>query len=104
MSAAALANLGNQDPIKLAIGAVIVIGVVYYLTRKTVTDAAQAAGAVLTGNNSVTDAARTDAYKGAGVAGTVGAAADNASGGILSKTGEVIGGWLYDLTHLDQTP
>ena len=99
MSAALVNNLGKQDPIKLALGAVIVIAAVYYLTRKTVTDVAQGAGGLVSGNNAITKSARTDAYQNAGIVGTLGAAADNASGGLLSKTGEALGSWTYDAVH-----
>lgn len=102
-----LAMLGNQDPIKLALGAVIVIGVLYYLTRKTVSDVADGAASVVSGNNAVTQnqtnfaGESTDAYEGKGIVGTVGAVFNSASGGALASAGETVGGWLYDLTHLD---
>lgn len=57
------------------------------------------AAGVWSGNNAITESARTDAYQGAGVLGTLGAAADNVSGGTLSRFGEWLGGKAYDWTH-----
>lgn len=56
-------------------------------------------GGVLSGNNAITEGARTDAYTGAGVIGTLGAATDRISGGVLSRFGEWLGGSIYDITH-----
>jgi hypothetical protein len=61
-----------------------------------------AAGGVLTGNNTVTQSATnaagdaTTAYQGAGIVGTVGAATNAVSGGVLASMGEAIGGKLFD--------
>lgn len=55
----------------------------------------------LTGRNAITDAARTDAYQGAGILGTLGAATDIVLGGVPSRVGETLGGWMYDVTHWD---
>lgn len=57
------------------------------------------AGGLLTGNNAITHGARTDAYQGAGILGTLGAGFDRLSGGTLSRFGQWSGGMLYDLTH-----
>lgn len=59
------------------------------------------AAGIVTGNNAVTAAARTDAYQGAGILGTMGAATDIASGGLFSRVGEWIGGKVADLTIAD---
>lgn len=68
--------------------------------------AGEAAGAavdmttgVLTGNNRVTQTARTTAYEGAGILGTLGAATDQILGGAPSRVGEWLGGKVYDWTH-----
>lgn len=65
--------------------------------------ATEAAGAavdmttgVLTGNNQITQTARTTAYQGAGILGTLGAATDQILGGVPSRIGESLGGWLYE--------
>lgn len=50
-----------------------------------------------TGNNAITQSARTTAYQGAGVLGTLGATFDHLSGGNLSQFGEWLGGKTYDL-------
>lgn len=88
--------LAKQNPLMLAAGVVLVIGVVYYLGRKTVKDVASAAGGVLSGDNALTEGTP---YQGAGVLGTLGAAANEASGGFLESTGHRIGGWVYDVLH-----
>jgi hypothetical protein len=64
-----------------------------------VTGTVDLAGGLLSGNNPITEAARTDAYQDAGIIGTLGAATDIMSGGTLSTAGESLGGWFYDLTH-----
>jgi hypothetical protein len=69
-----------------------------------------AAAGVVTGNNVITQTATnaagvpTTAYQGAGIVGTVGAAANHASGGVLASIGESIGGWFYDITHGEPAP
>lgn len=80
-------------------------GVVLYLAlrfgsaaKQAAADAAQVGGGLLTGENIITGTARTDAYHGAGVLGTLGAAADQMSGGTLSKLGEWLGGKAADWT------
>ncbi len=89
----------------LGLGAAIVGGVVLYRLAKASAQLAQAGGGIVTGNNAVTQAATnadgkpTTAYVGAGIAGTVGATANAASGGVLASIGEGIGSWFYDLTH-----
>lgn len=107
MSAAkAVANLGNQDPIKLAIGAVIVLAVVYYLTRKTVNDVADGVAGLVSGNNAITknqtnaDGEKVTAYEDfGGILGTVGAVFNSASGGHLASAGEAIGSWWGELMN-----
>lgn len=70
--------------VKLAMGAAVLGGVAFLVWKaKGVSDA-------------ITGAARTDAYKDKGPIGTLAAATDIASGGVLSKTGEYIGGKLAD--------
>lgn len=101
MSKAASAVL--NDPVKFAIAAAVVAGVGYLLIRQAAKDvgkaagaAAEAAGGIVTGNNAVT---RGTAYEGAGIPGTLGAATDAATGGVLSDFGSWLGGWVYDATH-----
>lgn len=86
--------------------ALIGVGTVAVLATVAARGAANAAGAVvdygsglLTGNNAITQGARTDAYQGWGVVGTLGAATDRLLGGVPSRVGESLGGWLYDITH-----
>jgi hypothetical protein len=96
-----------KNPLALAVAAVVVIGAVYFLGRKTIAAVADTAGGVVSGDNAVTrnqtNAAgeATDAYVGRGILGTLGAAANSASGGTLATLGERVGGWLADLTEVD---
>jgi hypothetical protein len=98
-AAAAVMN----DPVKFAIAAAVVATVGYLLIRQAAKDvgkaagaAASAAGGIVSGNNAIT---RGTVYEGTGIAGTAGAAADAATGGLLSSWGESLGGWLYDVTR-----
>jgi len=90
-----------SSPVQLAIGAGLIIGLVYFLGRKTITDAASGVGGILTGNNAIT---KDTPYENTGVVGTVAAAANKVSGGALQSIGEALGGWLYDATHADYDP
>ena len=53
----------------------------------------------ITNNQTNASGEKTTAYVGAGVLGTLGAAANTASGGVLASVGEWLGGKVYDLTH-----
>jgi hypothetical protein len=86
---AALNNLSKQNPLMLAGGAALLVFVVYYLARKTITDVAKGAGGIVSGNNALTEG--TD-YEGAGVLGTLGAATNTVLGGVPSMIGEWLGG------------
>jgi hypothetical protein len=96
-----------KNPLALAVAAVVVIGAVYFFGKKTIVAVADTAGGVVSGNNAVTrgqtNAAgeETDAYVGRGILGTLGAAANSASGGALASAGEALSGWLHDLTDVD---
>jgi hypothetical protein len=86
---AALGNLAKQNPLALAAGAVLVAGFLYYLARRTLKDAAGLAGGIVSGNNALTEG--TD-YAGSGIAGTLGAGANAALGGVPAALGEWIAG------------
>jgi hypothetical protein len=86
---ALVSSLSKQNPLLLAGGAALLLYVVYGLLRKTVTDTAKAAGGIITGNNAAT--AGTD-YQDKGVAGTLGAVANRATGGALASAGSWIAG------------
>lgn len=99
---AAVTKLLAADPVKLAIGVAIVGGVAYLVLRQAVKDigkvggaAAGAAGGLVTGNNAITDGT---VYQGAGVAGTLGAAA-NAAIPILDDWGAFLGGKIWEWSH-----
>lgn len=87
-----------DNPLQLALGIGIVLAVVYLLGRRVIGDVASAAGGIVSGDNVIT---RGTPYQGAGIAGTLGAATNAASGGILERTGSAIGGWLYDVFNDD---
>ena len=107
MKAAVIGYLGKQNPLMLAGGAALLIGVAYFLARKTVKDTVNLGAGLVSGNNAITQhqtnaaGEKTAAYQGAGVVGTIGAATNSASGGVFASIGESIGGWLYDATHSD---
>lgn len=86
----------TKNPIGLAVGVSLVLGLVYFLGRKTITDVAQGLGDLASGNNDMT---KGTPYEGAGVIGTIGAATNIASGGVFEKIGGWLGGSIYDLTH-----
>lgn len=90
------AQLLKADPVKLAMGAAIVRGVVYLLGRQTVKDVGRAAGAAA---SAVANINEGTPYDGAGVVGTLGNAANALSGGLLARLGGWIGRGLYDVTH-----
>lgn len=100
-----------SDPVKLALGAAIVIGVVYFLARRTVKDVAGAVGegaeavastaaGIATGNNAAT---RGTPYEGTGIFGTLGGAT-NAAVPILDDIGGWLGRKLYDWFGDDYDP
>ena len=87
----------------LAGGIVLWLG--YEALKAFTNKAIAAAGGVVSGNNVITQnqtdfsGQPTTAYQGKGILGTVGAAANSASGGIFASLGESIGSGLYDLLH-----
>jgi hypothetical protein len=78
----------------------VVVGVAYYVLPKLFNFGA----GLVSGNNALTqnqtDASgnQVTAYQGAGAAGTLGAAANSASGGLLASIGEWLGGAVADVT------
>jgi hypothetical protein len=89
----------------VALGAITLVAVAAaYLAKKAggaVGAVADTAAGIVTGNNAITQAARSDAYQGAGVMGTLGAATDIASGGLVSRMGEWLGGKAADILQAD---
>lgn len=97
-----------ENPIGLAIGASIIVGVLYLVGKKAVVDVvngaagiAAGAGGLVSGNNPLT---KGTPYAGAGVLGTVGSAVNDASGGYFQSIGESLGSWLFDVTHAAYDP
>jgi hypothetical protein len=90
-----------DNPIQLALGIAVVIGVVYYVGRKVVTDVASTGASIVSGDNAIT---RGTPYQGAGILGTLGSAANTALGGVPQSVGERLGDWLFELTHKDYDP
>lgn len=111
-AAARLEALAEHQPLILG-GAVLAVVLIVVLTKAAragadiAVQAGQAAadivGGAVTGDNIVTQTATdsagqpVDAYKGAGIVGTVGAATNAVSGGVLASIGEWIGGKAFDL-------
>jgi hypothetical protein len=109
----AMAYVSKQNPLMLAGGVVLIIGVLYYLTSKTIKDVASGAAGVLSGNNAITQnqtnasGQKVTAYEDAGVLGTLGAAFNSLSGGTLSTIGQnthnsftdAVDGWVYSLLN-----
>ena len=82
----------TENPLVIAIAAAGAVAVVAYVLKQYGKAAAEAVGGAVSGNNAIT---RGTPYQGAGVAGTVGAATNAASGGALQRAGESLGEWLY---------
>lgn len=99
-----------DNPIQLALALGGVIALVYFIGRKALGAAADGAAGLVSGNSAITrnqtnaTGDQVTAYQGRGVLGTLGAAANTASGGTLSSIGEALGGWIYDVTHDDYDP
>lgn len=86
--------LGSDTGLLLAAAAAL--AVVYYVGKHVLSGAANVAGGVVSGNNAITQGT---VYQGTGVVGTLGAAANDASGGVLSQIGGSLGDALYNLFH-----
>lgn len=85
----------------IGVGGLALVGIVVYLFfKKEIKDGANAAGDLLgglvSGNNAVT---RGTTYEGAGIGGTLGAAANSASGGLLETFGHWLGGKAADVSE-----
>lgn len=91
MKIPALGGSGEGYAVLLGVGAVVFVGLFLFLKSQ----AKQAAAAIV-------DVNKGTAYEGAGVAGTVGNAANQLSGGALADAGTNLGGWLYE--WLNPTP
>lgn len=95
MKLPAILNTKEGQWAVLGIIGLVVVYVVGKGIAKGVSSAASAAadtaGGVLSGNNALTQGTP---YQGAGVAGTLGAAANTVSGGVLEQLGNWIGGLL----------
>ena len=93
-------NLKNPDA-QLVLAVAVLVVVVYFVGKKTITAAANAAGGIISGNNAIT--AGTE-YQGTGVLGTLGAATNDASGGFFNWLGDKIGGGAFALFGPSSTP
>lgn len=78
----------NQPPIQLALAAVLVIGFVYFLLRKSISDTADAIGNVNKGTP----------FEGFGPVGTVGNITNRISGGTLAAAGERIARYFFPVS------
>ena len=80
-----------KNALPIALGAAGLLALVYYLGRKTIADTADLAAGIVSGDNAITEGTQ---YEGTGVAGTVGAVADAASGGLFSSWGSSLADWF----------
>lgn len=67
--------------------------------KAAATGSVDVVGGLASGRNVITGSARTDAYEGAGILGTLGAATDTVLGGAPSRVGEWLGGKVYDMMN-----
>jgi hypothetical protein len=89
------------QPIQFAIGAGIVVAIVYFVVKHAGAAAVETAVGAISGDNALTHGTP---YQDKGIVGTVAAAANKASGGALQSIGEALGGWVYDVTHKAYDP
>ena len=82
-------------------GAAAVVGVLllYAAGRKAVQAAVDTGKGIVTGDNAITKGTQ---YEGAGILGTLGATANELSGGTLEKLGGSLGTKVYDWLHPDE--
>lgn len=85
----ALESLATNKNVQGVIALAGLVGIAYWVYTKAKAEAAAAASAVANVNKGT-------AYEGSGVVGTLGNAANQASGGVLQSIGESIGGKLFD--------
>jgi len=102
-------NVLNSKAGMIGAGVLVAGVVVYFLGRQIAKGAGDAAGAVLdavggavTGNNALTQGTP---YEGVGFGlGTLGAATNAASGGVLGRFGSWLGGQIYDIANKPYDP
>ena len=84
--------------------AVVALVVLWYLSTR----AAKIAGGIVTGNNALTQSqtdasgSKVTAYEGAGILGTLGAAFNTASGGVLASAGEKVADTFASFSDVGQ--
>jgi len=93
--------------IAIAVGGVVLYWL-YSTAKKDVTATVTAVGDAALGTSNLQNSHDLNgdnqtAYEGHGLVGTLGATANNLSGGTLSSLGGELGGWVYDLLHSDTT-
>jgi hypothetical protein len=91
---------GKNVAILLGCGIVAVMFVTWWGKRQ-LKDVAGGVGGVISGNNVITSGT---VYEGQGIAGTIGAAFNYASGGHLEELGSWIGGKMFDLLNKTSDP
>jgi hypothetical protein len=90
-----------SHPLALAAAGAATAALVAYIVSRGLGKVAKEAGGLVTGDNALT---RGTPYQGAGLPGTVGAATNAATGGVLESLGGWIGGKLYDVFGEDYDP
>lgn len=83
------------------VGGVLIGGLtlLWLAGRKAVGAAVETGAGIVTGDNAVT---KGTPYEGAGILGTLGAVANEASGGVLQSWGEKLGAYTYEMLHPDE--
>ena len=94
-----MAALSDKQFIYLGGAAIVGVIALYILGKKAVVAAADAGAGIVTGTNALT---KDTPYQDKGIVGTLGAAANAASGGALQQFGEWLGGKTYDLLGPDE--
>jgi len=89
-----------KNALPIALGAAVLLGVVYYLGRKTVSDVASGVGGLVSGDNAIT---KGTAYESTGAVGTLGASVDAIAGSALSRLGEWLGETSYNIFNPQPT-
>jgi hypothetical protein len=79
----------------IGVGVVAVV-ILYTFFKKEAQAVVEGVGGAVTGNNALT---RGTPYEGAGVVGTLGAATNAATGGLLGRFGSWLGGAVFEATH-----
>jgi len=91
-----MAILTDKQFLLAGVATVVAVGGLVWVAKRGASAAVDTAGGILTGENSLT---KGTPYEGTGLLGSMGAAANEISGGVLEGLGGGVGIWLYDVFH-----